>query len=172
MLKNAGQSYSIKKALKQKSKREFINLDKAKTAGILISNLKNDHKSLELLTKALKEKGLKTTVLSFLKDKEVFNYNLSNVPFSNKDINWLGQIKSQEIKNFINSPFDYLICLNTSPFLPFENILAHSKAKCRVGIQHSENSNCYEVSIGLSDVNNSIKLPSEIMKYLEMIKTN
>lgn len=171
MFKNLGQSYSKKKHLKKKGNRSFVEIASAKTAGILINNLKKNHLVLETLVKNLVDYGIKPIVLTYLEKNEPFNSKLCDLALSKKDFNWLGQIHKAEIKKFINSPFDYLICLNTSPFLPFENILAQSNSKCRVGIRHPENANCYELTIGIEGEKNIAKSSQEIVRYLKMIKT-
>lgn len=117
-----------------KVKRHSVPFEKAEKVGVLISN--KDPKCLQQINdfiKKLAEEGKEIKVLCNPIRPVSSKYEFDFVPVTKKDISWNGTFKTRIVKKFIKTEFDYLFSINTSSFLPFENILAISHAKCRIG---------------------------------------
>lgn len=70
---------------------------------------------------------------------------LENPPyahFDEKDLNAKGNWSNDSVKDFRNEPFDFLVSLDWNQNKYTQNILAGSKAKCRVG-RYEEGKNKY-----------------------------
>ena len=170
MFKSIGIKLKNRKTLKAGSSRENLSYDKAKTAAILVKDFDKNVKTVDSVMKELKKDGLNVSLITYTKPKAPLPSVKVTNQCTSKDWNWLGSIKSEEIKKIIKTPFDYLFCLNTSPFLPFENILVQSAAKCRVGIYHPKMENSLDLMITPTNQDNMEKTASEMLRYVRMIK--
>ncbi|WP_028980975.1 DUF6913 domain-containing protein [Sporocytophaga myxococcoides] len=128
-----------------KAKRESLSYEESSTVGILISN--ENPKGNELISqfvKSLIKEGKKVVIIcNSMTNNCAFDFPFTRISFS--EIKWNGTYRDEKINNFIKTEFDYLYSINISPFLPFENILSASKAKCRFGIFSENNKNILEV---------------------------
>jgi uncharacterized protein DUF6913 len=131
----------LAKALSYKTKR-FIKLNHgirmsvpyadAKQIGIIFSNDTTDKSRIaEELKSLLLADNKQIKVLAY--DRNVQVKHLPFESFSKKDVSFWGNFRNQSIEHFAEIPFDFLICLDTSPGDVIKNLLAKSKAKCRVG---------------------------------------
>jgi hypothetical protein len=93
---------------------------------------KAKHDEVKDFVKKLEHDGKQVKVLSYLpKNKD--NYEFMYDFFTEKDVTFWGNISSESVNRFVEMPFDFLfyIDVNANPLIL--NILARSKAKCRVG---------------------------------------
>jgi hypothetical protein len=68
--------------------------------------------------------------------------------FTNKDITFWGKYTRSNVNNFIEQEFDFLFCIDDEPDLIIENIIALSKARCRVGKLNNNQYDLFELMIG------------------------
>ncbi len=127
-------SYKTKRFLKQNHDiRTSVPYDKARHIGIIFSNDTPDKsKSAEQLKALLQADGKQIKILAY--DRNVQVQHLPFESFSNKDLGFWGNFNKQSIDKFSNTTFDFLFCLDKIPGKIIKNLLAKSKAKCRVGI--------------------------------------
>lgn len=71
--------------------------------------------------------------------------------FNEKDLNTRGNWTKETVTQFRNTPFDFLVSLDWSQNKYTQNILAGSKAKCRVGRYEEGKSQYFEMMINPSD---------------------
>lgn len=171
MLKKIGLKRSRDRYLKIPVQRDFIEFKDAKTAGILFIGDFSKNGVLQNFVKELNQNKIETKLFEFRPkvDSKSSLAQSANV-FTYKDFGTFGTEMSEKVKKFTNSSFDYLFCLNTSPFLPFENILSQSKAKCRVGVLHEENSKCFELAIGVENNKDLSLIANEMLRYVKIIR--
>ena len=170
MFRKLGLRLSSKKANKLNlEKRISVNFELASRIGILLHKQFPQAVAKNLVTE-LKNNGKDVTILYYNKSKSERLREIDCVIFNNKDFKWNGKIKSDSLKKFIKTEFDFLFSLNTSPFLPFENILARSVAKCRVGQFTKKQSEYYELMIHTSNANDTKELAHQMLYYTKMIK--
>ncbi|WP_027000379.1 DUF6913 domain-containing protein [Eisenibacter elegans] len=146
-------------------KRYTQHYNEVKNIGILF-NIRDmsKYQSLNDLVDQLKRDGKRISLMTYM-DLDVMHSNPYNFQFdwfTKKHISVTGQIKSHQVDNFVEQGFDYLYCIYLEPFLPFDNILARSKAKCRVGKYFEGQENHLELMINLEEEGSIDRLIDEM----------
>ncbi len=77
------------------------------------------------------------------KKEETFNFP----NFTSREMDFFGNFKNEVLEEIVNTPFDYLLNLDIQPNQVIENVLANSKAKCRVGKCNENKHEFYELMI-------------------------
>jgi len=142
MFKNLTLRLRNKSALKN-NPRQFMSTPfaHAKKIGVLVEDFSKNKNEVFPLLEKLKAEGKKVDIINFINHSDIVQgEHIRNI--SKKSIDWKGKIKDDFVEKFLKTEYDYLFSLHTSSFLPFENILARSKAKCRVG-QYIENKKAF-----------------------------
>ena len=140
MIKESVLKYKTNKFLKSNAEKYSVSFNKAKTIGLLFDNDENYKLSkpfIELLSK--EGKSVNLLILSHKKEVPTINH------YVEKDFNWIGNVTSNKVEQFINKPYDYLFMLNEEIHYLNKYILAASKAKCRVGLHNEENEEFFEL---------------------------
>lgn len=156
---------------KNKAQRSTVTFEEAKTVGLLLEKV--DPKDVETLNNfiyQLEEKGKKVTVFTYDNRKELPQLEVQYAVITRKDIAWNGKYKEQEVQKFIDTPFDYLISLDDTNSLPLRNIMAESKAKCRIGWYNEGKTGHLELMI---KAENNISLQKKLEQmyiYTQMLK--
>ncbi|WP_418638986.1 DUF6913 domain-containing protein [Winogradskyella sp.] len=169
----------ILKAFKEKSNRKYVNKllterkptvnnNKIKTIAVLLNA--SEFHEFEVFRVYFKELGLtspKHKIVAFTMDDKL-EYNQWNAHFSPKDFGWKGKIKNIDLEDFINEPFDMLLCFYKNPVLQLNLITAASKANLKVGISN-EDERLYDliIDVELKDIN---IFKQELKKYLNIFK--
>ncbi len=127
-------SYKTNRFLKKNHAiRASVPYAQAKHIGIIFSNDTPEKTTLaEQLKSQLQADDKQVKVLAY--DKNVQVQHLPFEAFSNNDLNFWGNFTKQSINKFSDTPFDFLFCLDNNPSDVIKNLLAKSKAKCRVGV--------------------------------------
>lgn len=123
----------------------------AKKIGLLYSLDENrSDDALDELIKKFKSDKKKVSTMTFIpvsaKIKDPgFAY------FNEKDLNTKGNWSKETVDQFRNEQFDFLVSLDWSQNKYTQNILAGSKAKCRVGRYEEDKSKYFELMISTGD---------------------
>ena len=160
---------STKSQLKRnKTSRGSTAYESAKSVGIVFTiEDKQKHELVKELIKKLEQDGKKSTVLCFLpRDKQ--NYEFLFDFFTDKDFNFWGALTSVKALQFTGTTFDYLFYLDTDPNPLILNLLARSKAKCRLGSYWNEGRNFLEFMISNAQGNKG--LIDGIYRYSSLLK--
>lgn len=130
-----------------------ISYKNSTTLGMIFTHNSIDKISrAEQLSKMFMKDGKTVKVMAF---KPVGQVNhLPYDTFTLKDITFWGDYTRSNVNNFINHEFDFLFCIDDEPDLIIENIVASSKAKCRVGKYNDSNQDLFELMIGPGIDNN------------------
>lgn len=105
----------------------------AEKVGIIFSvEDKAKHDQIKDFVKRLEHDGKHVTVISFLPKKKE-NYEFLFDFFTDKDLTFFGNNTSHTAAAFSETAFDYLFYIDNEPNPMVINLLAKSKAKCRVG---------------------------------------
>lgn len=153
---------------KNNSLRSSIPYKQALNVGILFSvEDKQKHDAIKEFIKILELDGKKVKVLEFLpKQKE--NYEFMFDFFTVKDLSFWGKIESSDAEKFTETSFDYLFCIDKESNPLILNLLARSKAKCRIGKFTEKYHPFYELMI---EQNGSAKnLIESMYKYTKQLK--
>ncbi len=140
----------------------------AQSFGIIFSvEDKQKHDDIKELVKNLEQDGKKVKVLEFLpKKKENFEFLYDF--FTIENLTFWGKIDSQQATRFSETPFDYLYYIDRESNPLVLNLLAQSKAKCRVGCFHELESSFYELMIEYSGATKT--LISNMYNYTKQLK--
>ena len=127
-------SYKTNRFLKSNiGLRVSIPYSQAQSIGIIFSNSTPEKTDLaEQLKEMLSKDAKKIKVLAY--DRNIQVKHLPFESFTKKDLSFWGSFTNQSVHNFSEISFDFLICLDHNPGDIIRNLLAKSKAKCRVGI--------------------------------------
>lgn len=150
--------------------RKTINYADARNIGIMFKipvnkNEPKEDKNLETFknfVKKLKNDMKKVQGITFYDKKNPYNFKHYN--FTRWEITYLGSLRSEKVKKFIDTDFDYLFCIDINPSTVFENILIKSKAKCRIGKYASDKTKYFELMIKIGD-NEDIDVLIDQMKH-------
>lgn len=153
---------------RNKSLRSSLPYKQAISVGILFTvEDKFKHESVKSFIRKLELDGKKVTVMTFLPgDKQSYEFKFEY--FTARDISFWGSNTSTHAVKFAEMPFDYLFCLDTEPNPLILNLLARSKARCRVG-KHFENGEpFFELMIGTSKKPEG--LMDEMLNYTSLLR--
>jgi len=144
-------AYKTRKSEKDNlSSRKSISFKKAENVGILFSNNDPEKNSvIDRLISELKHDGKKVKVLAFEQNTSI--RHLPYDSFSRRDINFWCKYLKPNLTNFVEREFDFLICPDDPPGALISNVLAMSKAKCRVGRPNNQNKSTFELMISSKD---------------------
>lgn len=149
---------------KQPLARKLVNLKTATTIGILFDATEVDQRD-EVLTYAqkLKKQGKKVQLLGFFNNKQDGDH-FTFSHFNRSAFDWALRPKGEAVKDFISTPFDLLITLDTDAKLYAEYVAALSEAHLRVG-PYTPKTYCYDLMI---DAGPKTKL-SFFIKQMELL---
>jgi hypothetical protein len=151
--------------------RKHIPFAEARTIGILFHADEESHINIvSKLVNQLEHDHKKVKVLGYATQPISVSNKLIMSEFTKKDITGSGQIKNEKVNEFIHAEFDYLFCLHTENFPPFNYILQRSHARCRVGRFEAEHTPLYEFMIDTPPGTLLVSLLNQILHYLKEIK--
>jgi hypothetical protein len=158
-----------RKALaKNKSLRASTPYPQAKSIGILFSvEDKQKHMVVKEFIQQLEKDGKMVKVLEYLPLKKE-NYEFMFDFFTIKDLSFWGKINSTIAEKFADTPFDYLFYLDRESNPLALHLMANSKAHCRVGRFHEEESNFFELMIEQNGTDKG--LVDSMYKYTAQLK--
>lgn len=153
-------------------KRSSLPYREVRKVGVVFTmhNL-DDYEAIRAFEKRLKNEGKDVKVLAYLPNN-VENFHFHYDIFSNKDFSATGQVKAGNIANFLQQKFDYLICLDKTPNMYLEYLLAASQARFRIGNYTSGKEPLFELMIGLPAQESVANLIQQIYHYTNEFDAN
>lgn len=155
----------FQKLLLEKEKNRVVSQKEIKTVGILtteeISNWVNIKEEAE---KFLELRNAKLYSYRPYKKSNKISYK----HFSEKDFSWNGNINQQNLKSFLDEPFDLLIGYFNKKNLYLENAVLHSKASFKVGFS-KVNQQLYDIEIAEVPIKTE-NFFLELKRYLKILK--
>ena len=137
------------KRFKEKSNLKYFNsvLDeieryvppgKIESIGILLNYSEfNRYDQLRAVMKSIGIKDNKVRFIAFIEDEKERPNSWDDF-FSANDFGWKGKLKNVQLEDFINTPFDALICYYKSDLLELDFVTALSKAGLKIGISNHD----------------------------------
>jgi len=144
--------------------------EKAKHIGIVytFSNDQQRHEVMKLVEKIVAD-GKSVQTLTFIpKSKKIEEFSLPS--FTESDFSSKGKWKSEGVIDFRATVFDYLISTDQEINKYIRNILASSKAKCRVGSYSEAHEAYFELMINHSDNSDFAEFLHQIYHYIIQMK--
>jgi hypothetical protein len=118
---------------KNKTVRSSMPYKQASSIGIIFTvEDKQKHEAIKEFISQLERDEKKVQVLEFLPEKKI-NHEFKFDFFTIKDISFWGDLNAANALKFIDTPFDYLFCIDKESNPQILHVLARSKAHCRVG---------------------------------------
>jgi hypothetical protein len=156
-------------ALRKNSiKRVSTPYKHSESFGIIFSvEDRQKHDLIKDLIKRLELDGKKVQVLEFLPKKKENPEFLFDF-FTIDDLSFWGNINSERATKFLNTTFDYLFYIDSQSNPLVLNLLARSKAHCRVGRFNETDSPYFEMMI--EDNGNTKSLIDNLYKYTRQLK--
>lgn len=153
---------------KNGAERASIPYKRAKSVGIIFSvEDRQKHDCVKEFVKHLEHDGKKVEVLEFLPKKKE-NYEFLYDFFTIEDLSIWGKITSEKAIRFSNTQFDYLFYVDTQLNPLVLDVLARSKASCRIGKFHEPDSAFFEFMI--EDKGPTKSLIDNIYKYTRALR--
>ncbi len=132
---------------KNKSLRTSTPYKKSNLVGIIFSvEDRQKHDDVKEFIRHLEQDGKQVKVLEFLPKKKD-NYEFLFDFYTVQDLNIWGKIKNDQAEKFSKTPFDYLFYIDQEPNPLVLNLLARSRAHCRVGRHVDGNEPFFELMI-------------------------
>jgi hypothetical protein len=153
---------------KNQSLRSSIPYKQTKSVGIVFSvEDKQIRQDVKEFIRTLELDGKQVKVLEFLPNKKE-NYEILFDFFSIEDLTFWGNINSEHANNFSKTSFDLLfyVDLNSNPLVL--DLLARSKAHCRIGRYCKEESPYFELMI--KQVGTPKGLMETMYKYAKQLR--
>lgn len=118
---------------KNQSLRASTPYKRSNLVGIIFSvEDRQKHDDIKEFVRHLEQDGKQVKVLEFLPKKKE-NYEFLFDFFTIQDLNFWGKIDNEQAQKFAETPFDYLFYIDQEPNALVLNLLAQSRAHCRVG---------------------------------------
>lgn len=153
---------------KNKSLRTSLPYKQAMSIGIIFSvEDKTKHEEVKEFIRHLEQDGKQVKVVCFLpKNKD--NYEFMFDFFTDKDLSFWGNITSSSAISFSDTAFDFLFYLDTTPNPLILNLIARSKARCRVGKFWDHGQSFFEMMI--ESKNGTRSLIETMYRYTKALK--
>ena len=126
------------------------------------------HEVIKSLIKDLEHDGKRVTTLAYLPKKKE-NHEFLFDFFTDKDVTFWGQIKTDKVAEFVNQSFDYLFYIDLHSNMYMRNIMAMSKAKCRVAPYHEELRDFSELMVEVKQAGDLKKVVHEMYRYTKQL---
>lgn len=154
--------------LKTKSSDNSLQISKnINTVGIIVNEGSTfDFEMLKRLQKQIASGSENFSILTYKNSTDGYN-EFRGVIVNEKDFSWNGKLKSKEVKEFLEKPFDMLIDYTKSTTILSKYLAVKSKAKFKVGFANIDK-RVYNFMIAVDkDINLFNK---ELIKYLNIFK--
>lgn len=168
------QRYFFNRALAEaigaaKQKHTVINLQDAKTIGILYDSTNPDNDIIiTRFAEQLKHDGKTVEVMGFINDKKV-DHKADILVMNPHHISWYMKPTDEKPLAFAAKNFDLLLCCFTEEVLPLEYIAAVSKARWRVGVYDDKKTALYDMMVNLNDKTGLNYLLQQMTNFLNKI---
>ncbi len=163
-------SYKTKGLVKKNQViRSSMAYNQVNTVGILFTvDTREKHEIIKHLVKQLETDGKKVEVLSYLPKKKE-NHEFLFDFFTANDLSFWGNYTSEAVLKFVEKPFDYLFYIDEQSNLLIRNLLAMSKAKCRVAKYDNCNEQFSEMMVQVPGKNQMKHLVDEMYRYTKIL---
>lgn len=141
------QKYKTSKAQKENYRlRKSADYASANQLGIVFHN--NEQSKIDAadkLSTLLRMDGKRVKLIAY--EPKTAIKHLPYETFTKKNFDFWGKMSGKHLLDFVNTDFDFLICLDEHPNQYILSLLANSKAKCRIGRFSEDNQPTFEMLI-------------------------
>lgn len=161
--------YKTKAYLKKnKTPRYSEAYKKAVSVGVIFTvEDRQKHDQIKNLIRKLEQDGKQVKALAYLPPHQE-NYEFLFDFFTYREISFWGNITASSAVTFAEAPFDFLLYLDAVPNELILNVVAKSKAKCRIGKFWKEGESFFEMMI--ESQGDSKTLIDELYRYTSALR--
>lgn len=149
--------------------REMVAYAQAKNIGILFMNTDEDYQVINHFVRKLIKEGKQVKALTYFEQMQSTGYDFNFDYFTREQVSPTGNITSEKVNRFIETRFDYLFCIHTQSFLPFDYILLQSKARYRIGMYVEEKPECFEFMIKPQPEDTLSQILDQLLHYTQAL---
>lgn len=169
----AANHYLRKHLPKNKRFRKIVNLNDAKTVGI-IYELKDEqtYNYIARFIKLLQDKQIDVKAIGYFDGNIRPIYAIEKLSldyYDRKDLNWYGKPKSNYVSDFCKTDFDILIDVSLLDTFQTKYIAAFSKAKFKVGKDGENSKTIFDLMININSKSTLDEFITLIIHYLSII---
>lgn len=165
MIKKAILGFLTRQNIKKRKREPSPDFRSARKVGLLFDHTFENSGDVDQLCEALTLAGKEVTTLNFCRNKE--KLTTQKPCMDKRDIGIFGDIKGDHLHFFINQPYDYFICLDTTHHFAVDFVLSLAKSPCKVGLLDERRGELFDLMIKTDPDRN--EPANEILKYLKMI---
>ncbi|MCS6967415.1 MAG: hypothetical protein RMJ44_03230 [Cytophagales bacterium] len=162
----------LNKLLKVSRKRSMPSFTASRHIGVLFNG--NNHtikEPLASIVQGLQKEGKDVSLLAYFEDN-IPHFHFPFEAFTSRQMDWLGNIRSEKVHQFIEKKFDFLFCFNEQPCQVTDLILAQSNAHCRVGLYQKGKEPFYELMFIPDQQASYEQVIHQVIEYTKMICQN
>jgi hypothetical protein len=154
--------------------RNIVNYHLVNQIGILFHLGEDvDPEPLARFIKKLEQDHKKLKILTYLNHTHSHPYRFYIDYFRKDDIHWSGKLEEiPKIRQFLDTQFDYLFCLESEPQPVFNELLQKTKANCRVGLYDEQRTNLFELMVQNPDWTDIAHTLEQMMNYTKLLKND
>lgn len=158
-----------KKLSKQLKKRDYAHRNSPiKNIGFLVEEaFFDDVDFLFTLGKELNVSEDNIKIYTFSKNGEAAR-SFEFYRIVEKDFNWLGEIKTQDVIDFVEKPFDALIAIHDKENILFKNLVALSNAYFKIGFKKTDEP-IFDMVLDVNPLKKEVVIES-LRDYLKILK--
>lgn len=164
---NIGKRLLRKRSISQKAE-SLKQLRQINTVGIVYNVITLERKQLNSIAHFFESEGKKVFSLGFVDSKELDSSQVSSGAekfYCRKQLNIWNLPKGDEVNEFINKDYDYLINLDGQGTLPLQAISAYSKAKVRMAKYFEEYAFSHDF-MAETETSDELLIFNELKKYI------
>ncbi len=148
--KNLLQKRTERLQSENQSSRNTVSYVDAQTIGVLFTqSTRENYQAIRDLVKQFKNDGKQVEVLCYL-EKGGENYDFLYDYITSNDVGLWGKMQSSSALKFARHTFDYLFYLDLKENMYLENVLAMSKASCRIGFYKRNNDDLLDLMLNVN----------------------
>ena len=167
--------FLLKRKVKKLDRIKTVhNLDSAKTLGIVFEYKDEDEfKIIEEFIAQIKAKKIDVKALVLLPYVKLLEYipqKLSIDFITPNDLDSMFYPTGHRVHEFIATPFDILIDLNTNKIFSLEYVTAMSKASYKLGVYDESKQHVYDLMLKMPSDEKLSTIIEQSIRYLDMLK--
>lgn len=154
--------------------RNVVNYHQVNQVGILFHLSEDvDPEPLARFIRKLEQDHKKLKILTYLEHTHSHPYRFYIDYFRKEDIHWSGKLEEiPKIRQFLDTQFDYLFCIESEPQPVFNELLQKTKANCRVGLFHDGRTNLFELMVQNPDWKDIAHTLDQMLNYTKLLKND
>jgi len=164
-----------KKLSRLQRNKEFFNLKKSKTFGVVFdASTEASYNRVSSFVRHIQSHNKIVKAIGFVDAKEVPHYIMQTISYdyvTRKDLDFALRPRTKFINDFFKQEFDVLVDFNldNNPVLFYCSAL--SRAKFKIGMYNPDNENVFDFLIQGIDEKSMARYAKEVLNFLETLET-